>query len=362
MAWAPTTDQILNLDGVRQRTDTFRFELCDRELNPIGDLHPDRLDSSPSIQVDTSNAVTRRLTGMKLIPSEADDVNMLRDRLRVYMTLQNGVEYRLGTFLWADGNRPTRSWGDEQHAELVDFGYILNQPLAGCYGWGQGATITLIIFFLMFRAGFALSNIKTIGAEAQRGLADKLSWQPGVTWMQMLTDLGNMVGFAPPWFTRDGQLIFDQAPDPAFDQPSVPEYESGTRIIADSILHSDNFLSAPNDIGVFDSGTGRLTVGRYELPAAAPHSFAERGFRIGVAQSTQGLESQEQADLAARNLARTSDVFEILTFASTADPRHEVYDIVDALGERWLETAWSLDLRSGGLMQHTMKRVSYDVV
>lgn len=367
MTWAPTADQILDLDGVRVRVDRFRYELCDPDLTPIGELHPDRDQSVPSIQNDTANNTSRRLSGLKLVSDEAADVNTLSDRLRVYMVLQNGTEYRIGTFLWADASDPERSWGAEHHAELVDFTYILDQETTQAFGWGRGATIVLVMLFLCGRAGFELADLYPFGPEASRGLAEPKSWEPGTHWLQMFTDLGDIVGFASPWFDRDGRMHFDQIPNPAFDAPTVPPYGPGTRIVADSVVPSNEMLAAPNDFGVFDSGTGLLRAGRYQLPASAPHSFANRGFRIGKTQSVQGLASQAQATLAARNLARSSDAYEYVTFSSTLDPRHDTYDIVpyrgsDGVLRNWLETSWKMDLRSGGTMQHTLKRVTYDVV
>jgi hypothetical protein len=78
-------------------------------------------------------------------------------------------------------------------------------------------------------------------------------------------------------------------------------------------------------------------------------------------ENVQGLANQAQATRGARNLARSGDAFEHLVFSSTLDPRHDTHDVVVAFGQRWLETGWSMELRSGGLMQHTMKRVTYDV-
>lgn len=359
--WEPTTDQILDLDGVRHRIDRFRFELCDRDLNPIGELHPDS-GSTPQVQNDTSNNTSRRLTSLKLTPEEAADVNTMRDRLRVYMTLQNGDEFRLGTFLWADESRAERSWGSEQNSELVDFSYILNQPSPTAFGWSKGANIMLVMFFLFFRAGFPLEEIKVLGDQAARGLADVKAWEPGATWLQMLTDLGNLVGFAPPWFDRDGKIHFDQPPDPAVDQPTITAYGAGTRVIADSIVYTDDFLSAPNTFAVYESSNDSIRSGRFDVPASAPHSFANRGIRIARVESVSGLANQDIATRAARNLARVNDVFEYLTFNSTADPRHETFDIIEAFGQLWLETSWTIECRSGGTMQHTMKRVSYDIV
>ena len=363
MAWAPTADDILDLDGVHRRADRFRFDLCDRELRPIGELHPDRMGSAATIENDSSNSTSRRLRGLRLLPDEAGDVNPISDRLRVYMVLQNGAEYRLGTFLWADANRPQRSWGQQQDADLVDMTYILDQQATQAFGWGKGAQLAVIMFFLVFRAGFRLEDVAVMGDAANHhSLASPMSWQPGTTWMQMLNDLGQLCGFASPWFDRDGRVHFDQPPDPELHTPAIPAYESGTRVVADSIVYSDDLLSAPNDFGVFDSGTDRIIAGRYQLPVSAPHSFARRGFRVGLVESIQGLATQAQANKAALNLARTrSGAYEWLSFTSTADPRHDTWDVIEAFGQRWLETSWTLELRSGGLMTHTMRRVTYAV-
>jgi hypothetical protein len=360
-AWVPTTDDILNLNGVLRRADRFKFVLCDRNLDPIGELHPSS-ESTPSIDNDTSSQSSRRLRGLRLLPSEQAAVNVLTDRLRVYMVLQNGEEFLLGTFLWGDESRPLRSWGEEQHSELVDLSYILNQPTTRVFGWGRGALINLIIYFLIFRAGFKFDDIKVIGSESQRNLQEPLSWQPGARWFDMLTDLGNLVGFAPPWFDRYGLLHFDNAPDPQIAEPTVPDYEAGGRVVRDSIVHTSDLIKAPNEFAVFDSGTSSLKTGRYVIPSSAPHSYANRGYHVGLVESVQGMATQAQANNAAKNLARSKSLaYEWLNFQSTADPRHETYDIVDAFGQRWLETAWSLELKSGGTMSHTLRRVEYEV-
>lgn len=358
--WAPTADQILDLRDVHRRADRFRFELCDRDLRPIGELHPDRDQSVPSIENDATANTSRRLRGLRLLPDEATDVNTIRDRLRVYMVLQNGAEYRLGTFLWADANRPRRSWGDQHDAELVDFTYILDQQVTQAYGFGAGSNIGYILIFLFMRAGFELDQFADLGRASDITLTDPMSWQPGVRWLQMFTDLGDIVGFAPPWFDRDGRMHHNHPPDPEINMATVPAYEDGTRVLADSIVYSDDLIAAPNDFAVFDSGTDRLTIGRYQVPASAPHSFANRGFRIGLTESVQGLVSQAQGDQSAEALSRSRGrAFEWLSFSSFADPRHDTWDVVPAFAARWLETNWKLELRSGGLMTHTMKRTSY---
>ena len=172
-------------------------------------------------------------------------------------------------------SRPLRSWGNQYDAELVDLTYVLDQQSTQALGWGRNTLITNIIFAILGRAAFTLDDVAVVGEEAKRNLAEPMVWQPGTTWLQMLTDLGNIVGFAAPWFDRNGLIHHDQPPDPDIAIPTVPSYDSAPRIVADSIVPSDDLLSAPNDFAVFDSGTDRLRVGRYQLPAGAPHSLRQ---------------------------------------------------------------------------------------
>jgi hypothetical protein len=357
--WEPTTDQILNLDGVKIREDRFRFELCDRDWRPIGDLHPDR-GSTPTISVNTEQVVSRQLSGLRLMPDEAADINGLTDRLRVYMVLQNGASFLLGSFMWASASRPHRSWGIEHHGELGDLGIILDQESTRAYGWNRGTNAVLMMFFLLFRANIKQEWIETLGQDGRRSIAEPMSWEPGATWATMLTDIGNLFGFASPVWTREGKVRFDVAPSSTRSPATVPAYEADTRILADSIAEHDDLLGAPNDFAAFDSGNDRLRVGRYQLPSTAPHSFARRGFRLGMTESVQGLESQAQANRAVRNMVRRSSrTYEWLAFDSTLDPRHDVFDVVPALGRTWIETAHAMELRSGGRHSHTLRRTAF---
>jgi hypothetical protein len=363
MAWAPTDAQILNLNPVRRRFDAFRFVLCDRDMNPIGELHPDRTGTVPTISSDVSDSTSRRLSNFKLSADEAQDVNPVSDRLRVYMVLQNGSQYLLGTFLWASEDQPIRSWGLEKHHELLDYSFILNQKSTQVFNWSRGAVINLIMLFLMGRAGLEMRDIGIIGDEANRGLREPRAWA-GETWANMINNMGVGCGFAPVWFNNEGKGQLDIAPTPETSPPNVPEYELNTRVIADSILYSNDVLNAPNEWGIFDSGTSQMIAGRYQLPASAPNSFQKRGFRIGDVDTVQGLTSQALADKAALGRARNSDVYEYLHFQSTLDPRHAVsaYNIVPAFGKVWAESSWSMELRSGGKHEHSLKRIFYDIV
>jgi hypothetical protein len=364
--WSPTTEQILDLDGVRRRIDRFRFELLNQSNDIIGEIHPSLGGGvgTPTISMNTTNDIARRLSGIHLVPDERADVNTISDRLRVIMILQNAVEFEMGTFLWADASDPHRSWGVEQQAELLDFGLMLDQQATSAVTFNRGQSILNAMVLVAHRANVEFVHIGKVSDNARRSFADPKGWQPGTTWMTMLKEMAELIGVAPPWFDRTGTLQIISPPDPRVDQITCSyriDGQPGTRIVADSILRTSDLLKAPDDFAVFDSGTDRLRIGRYRLPESAPHSFAKRGYRVGLVESVQGLESGTAATRAARDLARNKGIaFEWLSFSATADPRHDGHNVIEALDERWLGISWRLPLTSGGQQEHLLRKPTYE--
>lgn len=370
MAWSPSTEDLLDLNGVRRRCDTFRFELLDRDEQVIGEIHPDR-SRPPTMTNQPESSIPRRLRNVHIPSSEMQDINVVSDRLRVWMQLQNGEEFSLGIFLWGDDSRAVRSWpinNGERFSSLVDKNLILNQEFIGSFGWGAGAGgtggLNLAMVFILLQ----VLELSEFGEpdnpdELQWPITEPVSWPPGTTYYRALTDLADMAGMAPPFFNRDGKVLIIFPPDPA-ETGSTVDFTYGGRIVANSIIQSDDLLEAPNVFGIYDSGPDNIIVGRFELDDSAPHSIANRGFPVAMVESRQGLESTAQARQAARGLSRSKGVaFDWLEFETTADPRLDTWDVVgvqleeDGEVEGWLSVEWSLTLRSGGLMSHKLRKV-----
>lgn len=352
MPWAPTTDQLLDLEGVRRRADRFRFDLLDNTDTLIGEIHP--LTSGLTLTNDTGAQVPRTLTGLRLPASEAQAINVITDRVRPVMVLQNGAEFNLGVLMWADDNRPVRAWGTEHASTLGDKMNILNQGIPTTIGFPKGADIGIAALGVARQVlGTDEIVIDTITADFAVGQ----TWAIGATRREILSKMMELVGFLPPHFDRDGRLRLVDAPDMDTVTPGLV-YEAGGRIVADSILDSDDLLSAPNRWIVYETSGQAQVVGVYVVPASAPHSFENRGYYVTHSESAQGLGTVDRANKAAKTLALTEgQPFKWRTFQSTMDPRHDAWDPVTCLGEAWMETRWSAQLHSGGLMQHVLKAV-----
>jgi hypothetical protein len=353
MVWAPTTTQLLDLDGVRRRADDFRFELIDQAGDVLGELHPD-MNRPPTINNDTSAAVPRVLSSFYLTAGEGTEVNTLTDRVRPVMILQNGEEFRLGVFLWTSDSEPVRAWGSERASTLSDKMVALNQGTAQTIGFGKGADIGLAVLGVAL-AVFSQDEIDIDALDADLGVG--VNHPIGTAHRQILAELLKLVAFLPPWVNRDGRLQIKATPNMDTVDPQLV-YEPGGRIIDGSIARSNDLLDAPNVFRVYEQSGQTSLVGEYRIPASAPHSVENRGYEVCDPQPASGLKTQARADAAAKALAVTQNTtYQWLSFDSTLDPRHDTWDPVTALGLVGMETKSSQVLRSGGRHNHLIRQV-----
>lgn len=353
MVWAPTTAQILDLDGVRCRADDFRFELTDQTGDVIGELHPD-MGRPPSITNDTSAAVPRTMSSFNLTAAETTAVNTLTDRVRPVAVLQNGDEFPLGMFLWTSDSQPVRAWGDERASTLSDKMVMLNQGTAQTIGFGKGADIGLAVLGLLLTV-FTEDEVNIDAIDADLGVGT--NHPIGTSTRQVVAEFLKLVGFLPPWIDRNGVCQIVQTPDMGTVDPTLV-YEAGGRIVDGTIARSNDQLDAPNVFRVYEQSGQASLVGEYRIPASAPHSVENRGYEVCDPVAMAGLKTQSRADAAAKAQSVTQNVtYEWWSFDSTLDPRHDTWDPVTILGINGMETKQQQTLASGGRHNHLVRVV-----
>jgi hypothetical protein len=146
--------------------------------------------------------------------------------------------------------------------------------------------------------------------------------------------------------------------DPASAIPDL-DFDAGNKVFRSSISKKTDALTAPNRFVVVstaaDAAQQQPLVGTYSVPSSAPFSEQQRGFRISDVTQAQ-LSTQAQVTAAARNRGLRSVVYDRITVVTAIDPRHDSYSVIRFLGDNWLELGWTMELRSGGAMQHTMRK------
>ena len=82
------TDALLDLDGIGQRSESFRFDVLDIGGSVIGTIVP---TAGGSIENNTNRDIKRTLTGLRLPEADWMAVNWLTDRIRPMWIAENGA-------------------------------------------------------------------------------------------------------------------------------------------------------------------------------------------------------------------------------------------------------------------------------
>lgn len=360
-----SADVLTQLDmpnWVGQRSASFRFVLINavRAQRPV-ELHPLR-DTTPTLTHDTTRTIKRQIQGFTLGTDDTALVNVLQSRVLVYM-LVGGEQFPLGRYMFADSARLVYTNGRISNATLYDEMFIVDQQLENAFtpitneiviiGGSGGVScdkaLTSLLTGLPITTEIAPTPYVTIG-----------TWTAGTTRGQIVEQIALDGDYFSPWFGNDTKMHFIRTFDPIVKIPTF-DLDVGNRVITNSIIESDDLLTAPNRFIVIsngnttEEGASVPIVGRADVPTTAPHSITNRGFVIPSVTERQVI-SPLQIGAIAQNLALRQTVFERTELATPPDPRHDSYDVIRWQGEKWLELAWMLPLQEGAAMGHLMRK------
>lgn len=351
---------------IGQRQATFTFKLIDGITNqPLGDIHP-RRDTVPTLTHDTSRTIPRTFD-VSLIASEMSHVNTVNNRVLVYMDIGD-TRWPLGRYMPIDKSRTKISSGQPGVITLADEMFIVDQVIETGFSARISSTINVSGF------GEIVTPTEQIDQTARRLLSglpitariDSTpystigAWTVGTSRAQILNNLSLDGDYFAPWMNNDGKLRMMRTYDPAREVPDF-DFDTSKKVIAATIVESDNILEAANRITVVSNGTSSDTnsrapiVGTFDIPLSAPHSIFNRGFVIPKIYTRQ-VESTQQATVIARNIALRETAYETVELTTPPDPRHDGYNVIRWDNKQWLETRWSMQLIEGGTMRHTLQR------
>lgn len=344
-----------------QRSCSFRFLLYNFVTGQnLGELKPIR-DKVPRLTHDTGRIITRQITDLFFDRDDTAALDTIQHRLKVQMLL-GGEIYDLGIFMPVDSSRVQTTSGLESVATFTDSMFMVDQEIEEGYSAGEFDTDGNVISFRPcdLAVGDVLTGLPVRYTAQPTPYYTIGSWGAGSNRGSMLNDIAVDGDYFAPWFDASDTMRFIRAFDPA---GVIPQFnlDSGYRVDRDSIMLSDNLLTAPNRFKVISNGgASDLTLpvyGTYDVPQSAPHSIFNRGFVIPRTIDWQ-VDTVQQANAIAANFGQRETLFETVEFETPPDPRHDAYDVFVFNGEQWLELSWEMELIEGGKMSH-MGRRSY---
>lgn len=344
---------MLELVGIGQRTEGMRFELRSPAGAYLGAVTPQTV---VTIENQTEGVLKRTISNFVLPPDVAADVNLVSDRVWPYWVLSDGTQYQLGVMLFAAAAQQRRSYGLFATTKLLDQGLVLGQPTPYTIGFGEGTYVTDAIGTVFEMAGIYGASIDASAVT----ISAPIGWPAGAqtTFAKILSELCGIAGLSDWYFSNTGVAKVVALPDIDAAVPTLL-YNEGGRIIAGSMVEENDLLSAPNRYIAIDTAAKDVPViGVFNLPDAAPNSITKRGFAMTKVIEAPGVGTVDAAELYAANYAQTDPrTHEVVSFASSPDPRHDTFDVIQYLGVTYQELSWSLAGAPGGPHHHKAKRV-----
>jgi len=347
-------------------------------------------NSAPTLSHDVTRAVKRTLT-LTLGVADTAKFDEIKHRVDVAMVLGDGRTFPLGRYMPVSFSRVPTTAGDMSSVALADELFVVSQPTVASFSAalipgnaytddGVGRTNvfdvvnTFLDQYLLFNptnyVGALTSGSTAVTTTAtQRGVERDIaftnyvssgSWQAGTNGTTVLADLSVSGDYFTPWMSNDRHFRMIRTFNPADVVPTF-DFDDQQNVIRDSITRTNDLLDAPNQIvvvsnaGNADNRNSEI-VGRYEVPATAPHSVARRGFVVASVQDLQ-ITTRAQANAIARSIAVNQRTTERVELSTPPDPRHDGYDVIRFDGVLWLEVSWSMALTEGGQMRHVLQRI-----
>jgi hypothetical protein len=344
-------DPLLDLPAYKaQRQCTFKFYRSDAVTHErLGQIYPLR-DQAPTLEHDTSRTIKRQMT-IVLGTRDTALVDPIKERVELFMVFPNGREEPLGRYMYSNPSlQKYKDRGDLGTFILTDEMFIVDQPiLQGITGFKIGIPAVIAQVMTGLNIQYEVEVSPYVSSQA---------WTIGTNRGQVLEALCVAGSYFNPWFDNNGKMRFIRAFNAA-DRICDFDFDSGYKVIRESITHTDDLLSAPNvylvTANASDQGETAPVVGSARIAPTAPNSVENRGFEV-VSYNTMQVANSTQAQAIAYGLVQRNSTLENVTLATAPDPRHDGYNVVRFDGSNWLEIAWSMTLTEGGLMNHTLRK------
>lgn len=350
------------------RTETVRWIVSDKDGNEHGDLMLSVRDT-PRITNDTTRSIRRNVGNLTVLPRPlhdidtthvyAEEIDPLTMRVSPWWYFGNGIRYQCGVFLWGDDSVELWSAGQPRPGMLTDQCTLLDQPLERSVGYSAGTAVNNAIADLL-----SLDPSGEVEAAVEDGIeftdaiiGTPVGWAAGRdTMLTALDGLCKIAGFLPPYYDNQGRLVCRSTPNLTGATPTF-EYGQGLGDVLPGGVMSSDLLTAPNRYQAIGGQADAELVGIFDVPDAAPNSFANTGRRIVKSQNVQGITTQAQADQSAASLYATDiSSYTWLSFETArVNPLHDTWDVVSFDGVNYREVGWTIEAKAGGKMAHQLR-------
>lgn len=339
---------------------SFRYELLDKELNKIGDLH-----NVQSGEVSHSAFATiKRTARFSLI--DRGDIDFLNDRIKPYVRLwvQNQwVEFPQGVFLLSTPTRKDSTGRVTRDIEAYDGLLVLtDDKFEQRHIIQEGTLYYDAVKSILASAGISKYNIEY----TDKVLARSIEFEPGREKLLAINELLNQINYTPLYVDANGIYTAAYYRSPLVKAIDYTYQDDELSVTYQGAEEELDLFSIPNKwVVVCSNPEQEPLVSSYtnENPDSIT-STVSRGRTIVDYREVTDIADQESLNAYVQRIAfEASQVYGKITFETAIMPMHDYSDVLEVdysplgITGKYSETSWTMPLSVGGKMKHEIRKV-----
>lgn len=339
---------------------SFRYELLNASNQFIRQLST-VLDASVTFNAESEIKRTARFTLL-----DDGNVNFLSNRIKPYVRVAIGsgwAEFPMGVFLLSTPSRRAQETGEIiRDVEAYDQLQVLkDDKVIGQYLIVAGTPYITAVKSLLDSAGIALQNL-TVSSKTL--LVDR-EWDGGTPKLTIINDLLAALNYDSLFFDEEGVSTARPYVTPNLRASEYTYADDDHSVIFPDVEDTLDLFGVPNQFVLIVSQPERPVL-KSVYTNSNPASQTSTVSRSRTIVDYRTVDAADQATLdglAQATAFKASQVYQSVAFGTGIMPQHSHNDVFTlrfsrlGIDAKYEETGWSMQLKAGARMQHTIRRV-----
>ena len=330
-------------------------------------------NSAPQLRMDRDGEIKTSLSGT-FLPTVFDfsnnplpdaEVNWLSDQIRPELII-DGVAFPLGMYLPASVTENIDRAGTglvSLSVQAYDRCWQVQTYIPTQIYFASGADYIASIVSLLTSAGISLISSAVNSSTFTEARED---WNLGTDTLTVVNQLLGEINYDSLWFDKNGLAVLQPTATPnASSIKHTLDANDPDVMVLPGIQAKKDIYTAPNVFKVICDNPDKsaaMTATSINSNPQSPLSVQRRGRQIMSVSYVDNIASQNELQAYADRL-RNESMFtgETITVKTGLLPGFGVGDVTALIyGDRFdicVEKAWSMELRPGGIMTHTLEKV-----
>lgn len=321
--------------------------------------------NEPTIRMDADGEIKTSFSGSFEDPG--DTVDWLSDEIRPEMTIDE-TTYPLGVFLPGSVMHSESETTKSVRVEAYDRCWkVKDIKTSSPVYFAAGVNYISAIEQMLTQAGIALVSATPTSATLAEARAD---WSLGTDYLSIVNQLLGEINYKDLWFNASGAAVLEPAEVPSAQniQHTIDADDPAALLLPSNSRELDVY-NAPNVFVVVCSNPDKsaVMIARSEnTNPQSPLSIPRRGRSIVMVEQVDNIADQNALQAYADKLRNQSMITgETISIRTGLLPGFGVDDVTAIqLGDLMAicrESSWSMQLRAGGVMSHTLERVVINI-